>query len=712
MPGELTPGGEACNGEDEDCDGKIDEDLGEVSCGVGACRNTVPACTKGVLGTCQPLAPQTTTDLCNGVDDDCDGAVDEDCRTCVHVAPDGNDAAAFANDGATPFLNVQPAIDFAAAAGAPRVCVAAGAVCGASATFPGPAASELTMQDGVSVLAGYESTGWTRCGNSTTSLAPATGRGVYFPAAIARPTTLDGFTITSAAASTTAGVTVEGGRAVTLSNLSIQTASPATHAYGVNITNGADVTIVRSRIQAGTATQESIGVRTVGSRVLVEDNCTATDATTGRCSGPCAIGATSNATVVLGVALDNAPGSRLERSHVCAESVGQREVQAPPVTTQAVRIQGDGAAVALRANTITAVPFGGSYIDAVRLTDCGGAAPWLVDNTIQVTPGFAAMARGVSASGACHPVIDSSTITAGFHIGVTDLSEYSAVVHCGAAAGTPSRCVIGGNDIAGVGSGDQTTSTWIIAGIDCAAGGCAKISRNTVVGRKHDPLGPYCQVNCNAEATALRIQAGGPFVDRNRFSLGCVSSGVVVSMSAAWSRFQNNIAAGKECPNAVYVRFNSEQFLELSAPQQELDIHSNAFWGGRVARCPSIPRPGVGWTGSTKAGTFRNNWVSFGGCTGGVNFAEANASSDPALLENNALDGRGALYVNEGVTSISRIADVNSMSDILCSGNIIGGSNASAQWNLGTPSGAPLWDFFGDPRDDTPSIGAAERNYF
>src|SRR6478735_7877106 len=30
-----------------------------------------------------------------------------------HVAPDGNDAAAVASDGATPFQNVQPALDFA-----------------------------------------------------------------------------------------------------------------------------------------------------------------------------------------------------------------------------------------------------------------------------------------------------------------------------------------------------------------------------------------------------------------------------------------------------------------------------------------------------------------------------------------------------------------------------------------------------------------------
>ena len=76
------PDAERCNGVDDDCDGDTDEDFDlEAACtvGIGACaRDGVIACgiNGGVQCLGEPGAPRA--ERCNGVDDDCDGEVDEE----------------------------------------------------------------------------------------------------------------------------------------------------------------------------------------------------------------------------------------------------------------------------------------------------------------------------------------------------------------------------------------------------------------------------------------------------------------------------------------------------------------------------------------------------------------------------------------------------------------------------------------------------------
>jgi hypothetical protein len=72
----------ACNGIDDDCDGLIDEDyVSDTSCFLGggcASGNVGSTCTNGVETACKPGAPTGVSEaLCNGIDDDCDGLVDE-----------------------------------------------------------------------------------------------------------------------------------------------------------------------------------------------------------------------------------------------------------------------------------------------------------------------------------------------------------------------------------------------------------------------------------------------------------------------------------------------------------------------------------------------------------------------------------------------------------------------------------------------------------
>jgi hypothetical protein len=72
-------GAELCNGVDDDDDGEIDEALGEIVCGVGECAVVEPACIGGVGVVCTPeMQGVPLAESCNGLDDDCDGVTDED----------------------------------------------------------------------------------------------------------------------------------------------------------------------------------------------------------------------------------------------------------------------------------------------------------------------------------------------------------------------------------------------------------------------------------------------------------------------------------------------------------------------------------------------------------------------------------------------------------------------------------------------------------
>jgi len=73
---ESTCEPEICDGMDNDCDDLIDEDLGETTCGIGACSVTVANCLNGEVQTCVPGTP--ADEICDQIDNDCDGQIDED----------------------------------------------------------------------------------------------------------------------------------------------------------------------------------------------------------------------------------------------------------------------------------------------------------------------------------------------------------------------------------------------------------------------------------------------------------------------------------------------------------------------------------------------------------------------------------------------------------------------------------------------------------
>ncbi|RYE87757.1 MAG: hypothetical protein EOO75_14070, partial [Myxococcales bacterium] len=78
-----APSAEACDGKDNDCDGTVDNGQpgGGLSCespGLGVCKAGSTQCSMGGVVACvSNVTPGSQAETCNGLDDDCDGTVDE-----------------------------------------------------------------------------------------------------------------------------------------------------------------------------------------------------------------------------------------------------------------------------------------------------------------------------------------------------------------------------------------------------------------------------------------------------------------------------------------------------------------------------------------------------------------------------------------------------------------------------------------------------------
>jgi len=707
--GEVVPNGEACNDLDDDCDGYVDEDMGDLSCGVGACEDSVPACLPGgVSGDCAMAAPIGPDNTCDGVDDDCDGWADEDCPTgCVWVTPTGDDLIADGTD-LLPWGTIQGAIDSALPGS--FVCVAAGVDCNDTFDY----AEDLSMADGIHVYGGYETAGQSRCGVWNTRILPTAPEGVLFGNTVQTPTILAGFEIVRADLATTAGVTADGAVGATVVDVHVaaSTGLYTQDSYGINAVFGADVTVKDSWIVGGDATLSSVGIRAVGSTVHLTANCETRDGDDA-CLDVCPSPLNGNSRGILGrdtpgpvgseswaVLLDGAPGSTVTGNAICGTE-GDHGA--------AIRIRGDAAGIAVRGNHLE----GQGEVDGagVWLSECVDTAPWIVDNLqivgMAATP-FGTVA-GVRSEGACHPVIEGN----GFVHAIAQGSVLpTSGIWCGADPSGISKCGLFGNIVTGSSLGSPPES----AGVRCTDGGCNALRANLVSGG--DALDTW----------GLSLDEAGPLVSGNRIEGGCgtVSAGGIRADNA-YGRLENNAILAGSCgqsPDSWGMKVTVADGIHL------LDVHSNFIDGQNApGTCDSTGVELVADPQNTPTlpeGIWRNNIIAGGDCSDQRHvFSESAVSVDPEIFENNNLsseDNPDALYVDADTVALTTEGEVNALADITVGGNISDDpdvvsyptdlhlNGGSPCIDAGTASGAPLVDSDGDVRDlATPDIGPDER---
>ncbi len=88
---EVHPQNEICNNLDDNCNGKIDEDISR-SCGnsplTGKCKNGIQKCVNASWTKCEGYVFPTAEE-CNNLDDNCNGVIDEDLTKKCGVSDKG-----------------------------------------------------------------------------------------------------------------------------------------------------------------------------------------------------------------------------------------------------------------------------------------------------------------------------------------------------------------------------------------------------------------------------------------------------------------------------------------------------------------------------------------------------------------------------------------------------------------------------------------------
>jgi hypothetical protein len=129
-PGDPAPNDVTCNGVDDNCNGSNDEGYIPVAtnCGIGACAAAgITSCVNGgVIDSCLPGAPAPSDSVCNAIDDDCDGPIDEEVPS-INIAPINQTFSAYGGSGTIAVTVPAGACDWTALSEVNWITVVSGA---------------------------------------------------------------------------------------------------------------------------------------------------------------------------------------------------------------------------------------------------------------------------------------------------------------------------------------------------------------------------------------------------------------------------------------------------------------------------------------------------------------------------------------------------------------------------------------------------------
>jgi hypothetical protein len=614
----------------------------------------------------------------------CDGAPGPGCA-CIKVTLDGDDQAALASVGAEPFGSVQAAMDFAEAhpAVATNVCVAAGAACGATGAFTYDAGdgAGLTLRNGVSVYGGYESAGWTRCSDSTTTLAPgAAGLGLVFGSDVSQPTVLDGFDVSGNVAGEFAAVVADGATGGRLQSVRVAMTAASGRAVGVLAVNGATFTLADVRVSGESGAQETTGVRASGASVSILQS----------------VVQVSGATRVVAVELSDAPGSSVQGSTLSAQGTDASTNE----TVSALGITGDVEGTTVSGSSLFA--YGPAYaLSGVSVQSCDGDLS-IESNTIGAdnpTTGYVTgqpTTYGLQVSGDCAALVEGNDVESVGGNGIVN-TALDCRAPCTVLDNSTVRVDKTGQQVAG-GQGLAT-------GISCE--NCVEIRDNVVLGLVN-PTGNHRTTLY--EATGISVR-GATLVAHNRVTGGCGAIAIGVEAGGG-SRLENNLILGRPVDstacggplNATYARY-SYGVRALSG----VELHSNRV----VAGDGELESIGVTTLDAGTTAILRNNQLVgyFAALVG------ASSASLFGALENNALEG-GVRTGGPMSQTFATAPEINALPG--ASGNLVGPCNgtpyapdfhlvgASPCIDAGTSTAAPAKDWDGEARDASPDIGPDE----